>query len=574
MMKLLKRMGAYKWGIVLVLVLTFLQVIGQLYLPTLMANIIDKGVVQGDTGYIWKVGLQMLLISGASGLLSVIIVYYASHISMGFGRDLRDGIFSRVENFSLQEFDKVGTASLITRSTNDVVQIQNVLYMMLRMMVMAPIMLIGGVIMAVGKDAKLSLIFVVVLPILLLLVVLLGGKAMPMFKSLQKKMDKLNRVIREGLTGIRVIRAFNRGDDELKKFDVSNEDYAKTAIGVNRLLSLMSPMMMLIMNLTTIAIIWIGAKFVGDGNMEVGDLMAFIQYATQIMIAFMMVSAVFIMIPRAAASAERINEVLEMDTEIHDPKDAKDAQAPVTLEFDKASFLYEGAEKAVIEDISFKAKAGETIAIIGSTGAGKSTLINMIPRFYDVATGSVRVNGLDVKEMTQADLRMKVGLVPQKAMLFTGDIAENMRYGNEDATDEEIWAGLRTAQAEDFVSKMADGIHSRVEQGGNNFSGGQKQRLAIARALIRKPQIYIFDDSFSALDFKTDSLLRAALKPETRDSITIIVAQRITSVVDSDQIIVLNEGKIAGIGTHDELKENNTIYQEIMRSQLSEEEIA
>lgn len=574
MMKLLKRMGAYKWGIVLVLVLTFLQVIGQLYLPTLMADIIDKGVAVGDTDYIWKVGLQMLLISGASGLLSVIIVYYASHISMGFGRDLRDGIFSRVENFSLQEFDKVGTASLITRSTNDVVQIQNVLYMMLRMMVMAPIMLIGGVIMAVGKDAKLSLIFVVVLPILLLLVVLLGGKAMPMFKSLQKKMDKLNRVIREGLTGIRVIRAFNRGDDELKKFDASNEDYAKTAIGVNRLLSLMSPMMMLIMNLTTIAIIWIGAKFVGDGSMQVGDLMAFIQYATQIMIAFMMVSAVFIMIPRAAASAERINEVLEMDTEIHDPKDAKDAKAPVTLEFDRASFLYEGAEKAVIEDISFKASAGETIAIIGSTGAGKSTLINMIPRFYDVATGAVRVNGIDVKEMTQADLRMKVGLVPQKAMLFTGDIAENMRYGNEDATDEEIWAGLRTAQAEDFVSKMADGIHSRVEQGGNNFSGGQKQRLAIARALIRKPQIYIFDDSFSALDFKTDSLLRAALKPETRDAITIIVAQRITSVVDSDQIIVLNEGKIAGIGTHDELKENNTIYQEIMRSQLSEEEIA
>lgn len=574
MMRLMKRMGAYKWGIVLVLVLTFLQVLGQLYLPTLMADIIDKGVAKGDTAYIWKVGLQMLGISALSGGLSVVIVYYASKISMGFGRDLRDNIFGRVENFSLQEFDKVGTASLITRSTNDVVQIQNVLYMMLRMMVMAPIMLIGGVIMAVGKDAKLSLIFVVVLPILLVMVVLIGGKAMPMFKSLQKKMDKLNQVIREGLTGIRVIRAFNRGDDELKKFDVSNEDYAKTAVGVNRLLSLMSPMMMLIMNLTTIAIIWIGAKFVGDGSMQVGDLMAFIQYATQIMIAFMMVSAVFIMIPRAAASAERINEVLEMDTEIHNPKDARNAMAPVSLEFDKVTFRYAGAEKPVIEDISFKAKAGETIAIIGSTGAGKSTIINMIPRFYDVAEGAVRVNGLDVKEMTQEDLRMKVGLVPQKAMLFTGDIEENMRYGNETATEEEIWAGLRTAQAEDFVSKLSDGLNSRVEQGGNNFSGGQKQRLAIARALIRKPQIYIFDDSFSALDFKTDSLLRAALKPETRESITIIVAQRITSVVDSDQIIVVNEGKVAGIGTHEELKESNQIYQEIMRSQLSEEEIA
>ncbi|AQY50261.1 putative ABC transporter ATP-binding protein [Listeria weihenstephanensis FSL R9-0317] len=574
MMKLMKRMGAYKWGIVLVLVMTFVQVIGQLYLPTLMADIIDKGVAKGDTAYIWKVGLEMLLISALSGGLSVVIVYYASKISMGFGRDLRDKIFGRVENYSLQEFDKIGTASLITRSTNDVVQIQNVLYMMLRMMVMAPIMLIGGVFMAVGKDAKLSLIFVVVLPILLILVVLIGGKAMPMFKSLQKKMDKLNQVIREGLTGIRVIRAFNRGDDELKKFDGANEDYAKTAVGVNRLLSLMSPMMMLIMNLTTIAIIWIGAKFVGDGSMQVGDLMAFIQYATQIMIAFMMVSAVFIMIPRAAASAERINEVLEMDTEIHDPNDPKTAISPVSLEFDHVTFRYEGAEKAVIEDISFKAKAGETIAIIGSTGAGKSTMINMIPRFYDVAEGAVRVNGVDVKEMTQEELRMKIGLVPQKAMLFTGDIEENMRYGNENATEEEIWAGLRTAQSEDFVSKLSDGLKSRVEQGGNNFSGGQKQRLAIARALIRKPQIYIFDDSFSALDFKTDSLLRAALKPETRESVTIIVAQRITSVMDSDQIIVVNEGKIAGIGTHEELKETNTIYQEIMRSQLSEEEIA
>ncbi|WP_430536657.1 ABC transporter ATP-binding protein [Listeria rocourtiae] len=574
MMKLVKRMGAYKWGIVLVLMLTFLQVLGQLYLPTLMADIIDNGVAKGDTAYIWKVGLQMLGISALSGGLSVIIVYYASKISMGFGRDLRDNIFGRVENFSLQEFDKVGTASLITRSTNDVVQIQNVLYMMLRMMVMAPIMLIGGVIMAVGKDAKLSLIFVIVLPILLVMVIFIGGKAMPMFKSLQKKMDKLNQVIREGLTGIRVIRAFNRGDDELKKFDVSNEDYAKTAVGVNRLLSLMSPLMMLIMNLTTIAIIWIGAKFVGDGSMQVGDLMAFIQYATQIMIAFMMVSAVFIMIPRAAASAERINEVLEMDTEIHDTKDAKNVMSPVSLEFDNVSFRYAGAEKPVIEGISFKANAGETIAIIGSTGAGKSTIINMIPRFYDVAEGAVRVNGLDVREMTQEDLRMKIGLVPQKAMLFTGDIEQNMRYGNEAATDEEIWSGLRTAQAEDFVSKLSEGLNSRVEQGGNNFSGGQKQRLAIARALIRKPQIYIFDDSFSALDFKTDSLLRAALKPETRESITIIVAQRITSVIDSDQIIVVNEGKVAGIGTHEELKESNTIYQEIMRSQLSEEEIA
>ncbi|EKF1880397.1 ABC transporter ATP-binding protein [Listeria innocua] len=574
MMKLMKRLKHYWLSITAVLVLTFGQVIGQLFLPTLMSNIIDKGVVKGDTDYIWSTGMQMLLISFASVILSVIVVYLASRISMGFGKDLRDKIFTKVEDFSLQEFDKVGTSSLITRTTNDVVQIQNVLYMMMRLMVMAPIMLLGGIIMAVGRDAKLSLIFVVVLPLLLLLVVILGGKAMPMFKSLQKKMDKLNRVIREGLTGIRVVRSFNRNEDELEKFEEANADYATTAIKVNRLLSLMSPLMMLLMNLTSIAIVWIGSIFIGNGDMEVGDLMAFIQYAMQIMMSFMMLSAVFIMIPRAGASAERINEVLDMKAEILNPENPKISTPPAKLSFEHVTFRYEGAEKPVIEDITFEAKAGETIAIIGSTGAGKSTLINMIPRFYDVESGVVKINGIDVREMDQSKLRQKIGLVPQKAVLFTGTIASNMRYGKEDATDEEIWAALRTAQAENFVSKLANGLGSRVEQGGNNFSGGQKQRLSIARSLIRKPEIYIFDDSFSALDFKTDAKLREALKAETTEAVTLIVAQRITSVVNSDQIIVLNEGKIAGIGTHEELKESNKIYQEIMKSQLSEEEIA
>ncbi|APQ09971.1 ABC transporter ATP-binding protein [Listeria monocytogenes] len=570
----MKRLKPYWLSITAVLVLTFGQVIGQLYLPTLMSNIIDKGVVTGDTDYIWSTGMKMLLISFASVILSVIVVYLASRISMGFGKELRDKIFTKVEDFSLQEFDKVGTSSLITRTTNDVVQIQNVLYMMMRLMVMAPIMLLGGIIMAVGRDAKLSLIFVVVLPLLLLLVVILGGKAMPMFKSLQKKMDKLNRVIREGLTGIRVVRSFNRNEDELEKFEEANADYATTAIKVNRLLSLMSPLMMLLMNLTSIAIVWIGSIFIGNGDMQVGDLMAFIQYAMQIMMSFMMLSAVFIMIPRAGASAERINEVLDMNAEILNPENPKTSTPPAKLSFEHVTFRYEGAEKPVIEDITFEANAGETIAIIGSTGAGKSTLINMIPRFYDVESGVVKINGIDVREMDQSSLRQKIGLVPQKAVLFTGTIASNMRYGKEDATDEEIWEALRTAQAENFVSKLANGLGSRVEQGGNNFSGGQKQRLSIARSLIRKPEIYIFDDSFSALDFKTDAKLREALKAETTEAVTLIVAQRITSVVNSDQIIVMNEGKIAGMGTHEELKESNQIYQEIMRSQLSEEEIA
>ncbi|EDO0089623.1 ATP-binding cassette domain-containing protein [Listeria monocytogenes] len=574
MMKLMKRLKPYWLSITAVLVLTFGQVIGQLYLPTLMSNIIDKGVVTGDTDYIWSTGMKMLLISFASVILSVIVVYLASRISMGFGKELRDKIFTKVEDFSLQEFDKVGTSSLITRTTNDVVQIQNVLYMMMRLMVMAPIMLLGGIIMAVGRDAKLSLIFVVVLPLLLLLVVILGGKAMPMFKSLQKKMDKLNRVIREGLTGIRVVRSFNRNEDELEKFEEANADYATTAIKVNRLLSLMSPLMMLLMNLTSIAIVWIGSIFIGNGDMQVGDLMAFIQYAMQIMMSFMMLSAVFIMIPRAGASAERINEVLDMNAEILNPENPKTSTPPAKLSFENVTFRYEGAEKPVIEDITFEANAGETVAIIGSTGAGKSTLINMIPRFYDVESGVVKINGIDVREMDQSSSRQKIGLVPQKAVLFTGTIASNMRYGKEDATDEEIWAALRTAQAENFVSKLANGLGSRVEQGGNNFSGGQKQRLSIARSLIRKPEIYIFDDSFSALDFKTDAKLREALKAETTEAVTLIVAQRITSVVNSDQIIVMNEGKIAGMGTHEELKESNQIYQEIMRSQLSEEEIA
>ncbi|WP_410502380.1 ABC transporter ATP-binding protein [Exiguobacterium acetylicum] len=574
MIKLLKRLTAYKWAVLAVLVLVFAQSMSDLYLPTLMADIIDKGVVTGDTAYIWKIGAIMLGITGIGALAAVAASYYSSKASMGLGRDIRRQVFNHVERFSLQEFDQVGTASLITRTTNDITQVQQVVIMMLRMVVSAPIMFIGGLIMAVSKDAKLSLVIVAAMPVLVISILLILWKGVPLFGKVQKRLDRLNLVLRENLTGIRVIRAFNRERDEQVRLTKANADLTEVSIKVNKIMAFLMPVMMLVMNLTVVGVIWFGGIRIDNGGMQIGDLMAFIQYVMQIMFALVMASVMFVMIPRAAVSAKRINEVLEMTPTMTDQGTQTADRERGTLVFDRVTFRYPGAETPVLSDISFAARPGEVTAVIGGTGSGKSTLVNLIPRFYDVTEGSIRVNGVDSQDVPQEELRSKIGFVPQKALLFTGTIAENIRFGKEDATDEEVAHAALIAQATDFIERMPDGYDARIEQGGSNVSGGQKQRLSIARALVRRPDLYVFDDSFSALDFKTDAALRKALREETREATVLIVAQRVSTVIDADQIIVLDEGKVAGIGTHDELFANNAVYQEIVKSQLSEEEIA
>ncbi|KTR62199.1 multidrug ABC transporter ATP-binding protein [Exiguobacterium indicum] len=574
MIKLLKRLTVYKWAVFAVLILVFAQSMSDLYLPTLMADIIDKGVVTGDTAYIWKIGAVMLGITGIGALAAVAASYYSSKASMGLGRDIRRQVFNHVERFSLQEFDQVGTASLITRTTNDITQVQQVVIMMLRMVVSAPIMFIGGLIMAVSKDAKLSLVIVAAMPVLVISILLILWKGVPLFGEVQKRLDRLNLVLRENLTGIRVIRAFNRERDEQVRLTKANTDLTEVSIKVNKIMAFLMPVMMLVMNLTVVGVIWFGGIRIDNGGMQIGDLMAFIQYVMQIMFALVMASVMFVMIPRAAVSAKRINEVLEMTPTMTDEGTQTADREKGTLVFDRVTFRYPGAETPVLSDISFAARPGEVTAVIGGTGSGKSTLVNLIPRFYDVTEGSIRVNGVDSQDVPQEELRSKIGFVPQKALLFTGTIAENIRFGKEDATDEEVAHAAQIAQATDFIERMPDGYDARIEQGGSNVSGGQKQRLSIARALVRRPDLYVFDDSFSALDFKTDAALRKALREETREATVLIVAQRVSTVIDADQIIVLDEGKVAGIGTHDELFADNAVYQEIVKSQLSEEEIA
>ncbi|PLS09523.1 ABC transporter ATP-binding protein [Neobacillus cucumis] len=575
MLKLRKYLKPFQIPIFLVLVLVLLQSLSELYLPTLMSDIVDKGVVTGDTDYIWKIGGYMLLVAAGGMVCSIAASFFSAKAASGFGRLLRSKIFSHVGNFSLSEFDKLGTASLITRTTNDITQIQQVMIMMLRMMAMAPMMCIGGIIMAYSKDAKLTLVLAVAIPLLIVAIVVIARKGMPLFKAMQVKLDKLNRVLRENLTGIRVIRSFNRVEHEKKRFDEANWDLTQTAIKVNKIMAAMMPVMMIVLNLTTVAIIWFGGHRISNGHMEVGDMMAFIQYAMQIMFSFIMLSMMFVMIPRASVSAVRINEVLDTTADIKDPDAVRTTNGQKGhVEFRDVTFSYPGAEMPAISNISFSMNPAEVTAIIGGTGSGKSTLINLIPRFYDVDSGQVLVDGVDVQEMTQEQLRHKIGFVPQQAVLFTGTIAENIRYGKEDASEKEVHHAAEIAQANEFISSMPEGFDSIIAQGGTNVSGGQKQRLSIARALVRKPEIYIFDDSFSALDFKTDAKLRAALKEETVHSTVLIVAQRVSTIMDADRIIVLDDGKISGIGTHKDLMESCSVYREIVMSQLSEEEIA
>ncbi|MEW4371983.1 ABC transporter ATP-binding protein [Paenibacillus kandeliae] len=577
MTRMLRLLRPYYGAAIFILLLTFVQTMSELYLPTLMADIVDTGIMSGNIPYIWNIGIYMLIVAAIGMICSISASFFSARVSLGFGRDLRSRIFAHVEHFSLQEFDTIGTASLITRTTNDITQLQQVLTMMLRMMLMAPLMMLGGIIMAVSKQGQLSLIFIVAIPILGLTIWLIGRQGFPLFKVIQQKLDRLNMVIRENLTGIRVIRAFNRDRYENTRFDGASRDLADTAIRVNKLMALMMPMMMLILDLVIIAIVWFGSIEIDHGQMQVGDLMAFVQYATQILFSFLMLSAIFIMVPRAMASISRINEVLDMQPDIVDPTQPTTAGQSTTaavLEFRNVEFYYPGAEQPALRQISFTAKRGEVIAIIGGTGSGKSTLVNLIPRFYDVSDGSILINGVDIREMKQAELRQHIGYVPQKALLFTGTITDNIRYGASEATADEIRHAAVIAQADEFISAMPDGYESMIAQGGTNVSGGQKQRLSIARALVRRPELYIFDDSFSALDFKTDARLRAALKTETTDSTVLMVAQRVSTVRDADRIIVLDNGAIVGMGNHHELMEHSEVYREIVSSQLSEEESA
>lgn len=577
MKNLLKHLRPYKTYIAIILVLVFFQSMSELYLPTLMSDIVDFGIVRGDTPYIFKIGGLMLLVALGGALCAIVVSFLSSKVAMGFGKLLRRDVFAKVESFSLAEFNNFGTSSLITRTTNDINQLQQVLMMLLRMMLSAPMMGIGGIVMAVSKDATLSLILVVIMPILGIAVYFLGKKATPFFNLLQTKLDRLNLVVRESLTGIRVIRAFNREEHEKKRFSEANKDLTETSLKVYKMMAFLMPFMMLLLNLSTIFVIWFGGIRIDSGRMQIGELMAFIQYIMQIMFSLMMVTMMFVMIPRASASAKRVMEVLEVELELKDPIESKlPSDVKGFIEFKDVSFRYPGAEKNTLTDVSFTINPGETTAIIGGTGSGKSTLLNLIMRFYDLEDncGSISIDGVELKEITQANLRALIGYVPQKALLFSGTIAENISYGKESATMDEINAAARIAQATEFISGFKDGFNSHIAQGGTNVSGGQKQRLSIARALVRRPLIYIFDDSFSALDFKTDAKLRAALKRETQEATKIIVAQRVSTVMGAEKIIVLDEGRVAGIGNHKELLMTCSVYKEIVASQLSEEELS
>ncbi len=529
-----------------------------------------------QSNYILGTGLIMLLISLFSAVCTVVVGLFASRTAAGVSRNLRKDVFTKVESFSNTEFDKFSTASLITRTTNDITQIQMLIVIAIRMIIYAPIMGIGGIIKALNRSVSMSWIIALAVIVLLSLITSVFSVALPKFKAIQKLIDRLNLVTRENLSGMMVIRAFNTQKFEENRFDKANKDLTGTNLFVNRIMVVMFPAMMLIMNGITLLIVWVGAHQIADSSMQVGDMMAFMQYAMQILFSFIMMSFMFIMIPRASVSAQRIAEVLEVEPTIVDPEQPKHFNEKVegVVEFKDVSFRYPGAEEDVLKNISFKALPGETTAFIGSTGAGKTTLINLIPRFYDVTSGEVLIDGVDIRDITQYELRDQIGYIPQKGSLFQGTIESNLKYADENASKEDIVTAAEIAQAMDIINEKPEGFDSEISQGGANVSGGQKQRLSIARALVKKPQIYIFDDSFSALDFKTDSMLRKALKAQTASSTLLIVAQRISTIMHAEQIIVLDEGRIVGIGTHEELMKNCETYKEIALSQLSKEELA
>ncbi|MDQ0824148.1 ATP-binding cassette subfamily B multidrug efflux pump [Arthrobacter sp. B2I5] len=556
-----------------VVVFQLAQSIASLYLPTLNADIIDQGVARGDTGYIMSTGSFMLLITLAQIVCAVIAVYFGAKAAMGLGRDLRGAIFERVGEFSEQEVTRFGAPSLITRSTNDVQQVQQLVLMSATLMVAAPMLSIGGVIMAIRQDAQLSWLIAVCVPVLLIAVGLIVTRMVPLFRKMQARIDTVNRVLREQLTGIRVVRAFVREDMETARFARANTDVTDVALRAGRLMALMFPVVMLVLNVSSVAVIWFGSFRIEDGSMQVGTLIAFLSYLMQILMSVMMATFMAVMIPRASVSADRIGEVLGTESSVRPP--AKPVSTKVRrgeLEMRDVGFAYPGADQPVLSGISFTAKAGQTTAIIGSTGSGKTTLVNLMPRLFDVTSGAVLIDGVDIRELDPDLLWGHIGLVPQRPYLFSGTVRSNLLYGNPDATEDELWTALEIAQARDFVEQMEEGLDAAISQGGTNVSGGQRQRLAIARALVKRPELYIFDDSFSSLDTGTDARLRQALKRSTAGATLVIIAQRVSSIVDADRILVLDDGRIVAHGTHHELLEASETYREIVSSQLAAEE--
>jgi len=572
---LLTFLRPYRGPVALVVVLVLAQSIANLYLPNLNADIINNGVSKGDIGYIWRTGGLMLALAVGVGVLAIVAVWFSSRASMGLGRDVRRAIFERVQGFSAREMNRFGTPSLITRNTNDVQQVQLFVQLALSILVTAPIMLVGGIILAVREDVTLSGVLIVILPLMVAVIGTLMYFAIPLFQSLQVKIDRINLVLREQITGVRVIRAFNRTAYEQDRFGAANADLTGTALRVNRIFALALPSLLLIMNLSSVAVVWFGGHLINSGQMPVGNLIAFLAYILQILFAVMMAVMMAIFIPRAAASATRLEEVLNTEPSIAEPATPVEPAAVTgTAEFRKVTFGYPGGEAPVLHELSFELRPGETTAIIGGTGSGKTTLVNLIPRFFDVTAGAVLVNDVDVREQGLERLWSTIGLVPQQAYLFRGTIAENLRFGNTDATDEELWQALEVAQARDFVAALPEKLEAPVDQGGTNLSGGQRQRLAIARAVVKQPRLYLLDDCFSALDAGTDARLRAALKLEARDATVVIVAQRVSTILHADRIIVLDAGRIVGMGTHRDLLSSTDAYREIVESQLGEGAVA
>ncbi|MGN8131774.1 ABC transporter ATP-binding protein [Paenarthrobacter sp. 22069] len=564
--------------LVAVVVFQLAQSIASLYLPTLNADIIDQGVARGDTGYILSTGSFMLVITLAQIVCAVVAVYFGAKAAMGLGRDLRSAIFERVGEFSEQEVTRFGAPSLITRSTNDVQQVQQLVLMSATLMVAAPMLSIGGVIMAIRQDAQLSWLIAVCVPVLLIAVGLIVTRMVPLFRKMQARIDTVNRVLREQLTGIRVVRAFVREDMETARFARANTDVTDVALRAGRLMALMFPVVMLVLNVSSVAVIWFGSFRIEDGSMQVGTLIAFLSYLMQILMSVMMATFMAVMIPRASVSADRIGEVLGTSSSVLPPENPVTSAAMAgrqrrgELEMRDVGFAYPGADQPVLAGISFTARAGQTTAIIGSTGSGKTTLVNLMPRLFDVTSGAVLIDGVDIRHLDPDLLWGHIGLVPQRPYLFSGTVRSNLLYGNPDATEDELWDSLEIAQARDFVEQMEEGLDAPISQGGTNVSGGQRQRLAIARALVKRPELYIFDDSFSSLDTGTDARLRQALKRSTAGATMVIIAQRVSSIVDADQILVLDVGRIVAQGTHHELLESSGTYREIVSSQLAAEE--